>query len=209
MAQTEQQRVAPVRTGRWTTVGSISGLVGSIVLGTIAIVFHTGLQLTEGQFALVNQLGVVAVVLMAPALSVLYLGERHWFGSLARIGYGVMAGGWVVTAVSLAVFVTGSEVAGLVFPLGVLLTMIGALVFGFTMVRSDDTDAPRLGSWLLIAALPVGLPVSIAYTWYVLGSIDGPWNGPLLVYALAWMVFSVHLWGKRTASTEATVDEAV
>lgn len=201
MVQVENQQLATVDNRRWTGVGAISGLIGSTLLAIIAIALHT--SLTEAQYAIVNPVGAVAMVLMAFALPVLYLSERHWFGSLARVGFGVMAVGWIVTTVMLVLFALGWGLAGLMFVPGVFVAMIGAFVFGIAMIRSDETKMPRIGAWLLIAALPLGLPISIAYMSYVLGFVDGFWNGPLVLYALAWIVFSYSLWGRRKESAVA------
>lgn len=78
------------------------------------------------------------------------------------------------------------------------------------MLRSDASTVPRLGAWLLVAALPVGVPFAIAFTTYVMGEGADPWAGPMLLYGLAWLVFGHYLWSRRTettASAPATVDQ--
>jgi hypothetical protein len=76
-------------------------------------------------------------------------------------------------------------------------------------LRSDAATAPRLGAWLLVAALPVGLPFAIVFTTYVMGEGADPWAGPFLLFGLAWVVFGRYLRSTdRTGarSTEVTSD---
>ncbi|MDS0292969.1 hypothetical protein [Halogeometricum luteum] len=204
MGEYEQRRTADVQTGRWMRISATGGLVGGVLLALLGVATHLGLS--DAQWAVVNPLGAIAMVLLAVGLPALYLSERHWFGTLARVGFGVMAVGWIATAVTMTAFALGSEAGGLAFLVGWLVAMVGALVFGVSMLRTDAATVPRLGAWLLVAALPVGLPVSVAFTWYVLGQVDTPWNGPLVLYALAWTVFCYHL---RTRRTDALAAEAV
>ena len=53
------------------------------------------------------------------------------------------------------------------------------------MLRSDAATVLRLGAWLLVAALPVGLPFAIGFTQYVMGELAEPWAGPMLLSGLA------------------------
>lgn len=201
MVEYERRRMADVEMGGWMRIGAMGGLVGGVLLALLGVAIHSGLS--DAQWAIVNPLGALAMILLAVGLPVLYLSERHWFGTLARVGFGVMAVGWIATAVTMALFAFGSETAGLAFPIGWFVAMVGALAFGVSMLRSDAVTVPRLGAWLLVVTLPIGLPVSVAFTWYALGQVDTPWNGPLVFYALAWTVFCYHLWARRTDATAA------
>lgn len=80
--------------------------------------------------------------------------------------------------------------------------MIGALAFGVVMLRSEAPTVPRTGAWLLVAALPVGLPFAIGFTTYVMGQGADPWGGPMLLYGLAWIVFGRYLWTQRAETAE-------
>ncbi|WP_336364128.1 hypothetical protein [Halalkalicoccus salilacus] len=204
MVRYEQKRVAGVSNERWMRIGTTSALIGGGLLALIGVALHS--VLNEAQFAVVDPLGVIAMILLALGLPALYARERRWFGTLAKVGFGMMAAGWIVAAVALPVAVYGPGIAFLGFLLGLLVAMVGALVFGVSALRSDASELPRLGAWLLVAALPVGLPVTVAFTGYVMGEFADPWAGPMLLYGLAWIVFSHHL---RTYQADAANVEAV
>lgn len=114
-----------------------------------------------------------------------------------------MATGWIVAAVGLPVAIYGPEIVFFAFLLGLLVAMIGAFVFGVATLRSDEATVPRLGAWLLVAALPVGLPFTIVFTGYVMGEFADPWGGPMLLYGLAWLVFGNYLRTYRSESRPA------
>lgn len=69
--------------------------------------------------------------------------------------------------------------------------MIGATGFGFAMLRADAT--PRVATWLLILALPIGVLLTIVFTMYMVGEGVDPWGGPMVFYGLAWIVLGYHL----------------
>ncbi|KTG09595.1 hypothetical protein AUR64_13055 [Haloprofundus marisrubri] len=202
--QYEQNRLSGMREKRWLRISAAAGLVGGVLLTLLGIAIHSGLS--NAGWVIANVLGAVAMPLLAVGLPALYLSERHWFGTPAKIGFGLMAVGWTATAITMVFFAAGFGLGGLLFLPAWLVAMVGALVFGISMLRSDSLTVPRLGAWLLVVALPVGLPLSLAFTWYVLGLVDTPWNGPLVFYALAWVVFCYSLW---TRQTETPVAEAV
>ena len=190
MVHHDQQMEQP-SVPRWMRVSTTSGLVGGVLM-TI-----TGLALlsvpNEAEFAVVDPLGAVAMVLLALALPALYASERHWFGRLATAGFGLLSSGWLLAAVALPVAVYGPGVAFLAFLLGLLVAMVGAFAFGVATLRTDATAAPRGAAWFLVAALPVGLPFAVGFTTYVMGQGADPWAGPLLCYGLAWVVFGRYL----------------
>lgn len=203
MVQYERKRMAGVSGKRWTRIGASGALIGGGLLALIGVALHS--VLNEAQFAVVDPLGVITMILLALGLPAFYLSEHGWFDILAKGGFGLMAAGWIVAAVALPVAIYGPEIAFLAFLLGLLVAMIGAFAFGVSMLRSDEVAVPRLGAWLLIAALPIGLPFTVAFTGYVMGEFADPWAGPLLLYGLAWVVFGYHLRSHRAdvASVEA------
>lgn len=73
-------------------------------------------------------------------------------GAATRTRLGSAAIGWVPSA---------GESFFVAYLLGLLVALLGAIVLGIAMLRSDA--APRAAAWLLIAALPVGLPATIGY----------------------------------------------
>ena len=67
----------------------------------------------------------------------------------------------MVAAIGLPIATYRPESAFLAFLLGLLVAMLGALVFGVAILRTDVETIPRTGAWLLVAALPIGLPFVI------------------------------------------------
>ncbi|MFC4356790.1 hypothetical protein ACFO0N_02375 [Halobium salinum] len=195
MAQYGRMRAVEASEWRRMRASAVAGLVGGALLTAVAALIHV--VVTDAQFAVINWVGAVAMLLVVAGLPALYLAERHWFGTLARVAFGTLAVGWVVTAASLALLAAGVDLAGLTFLVGWLVAMLGAFALGVLMLRSDGLTVPRLGAWLFVAALPVGLPASVAFTTYVLGQGDTPWNGPLVLFGLAWVVVCRALWSRR------------
>jgi hypothetical protein len=95
---------------------------------------------------------------------------------------------------------------GRLAPFGFWSMAVGWTVAAVAALRSDAATVPRLGAWLLVAAIPVGLPLTIGFTLYVMGELAEPWAGPLLLYAVVWIVFGRFLWDRRaeTPATEVT-----
>lgn len=196
MTQYERTRAVETSDGRWLRASTVSGLVGGALLAAVAAVIHVAV--TDAQFAAINWVGAVATILVAAGLPALYAAERRWFGTVATVAFAVLTVGWVATAASLALLAAGVDLAGLTFLLGWLVAMLGALAVGVLMLRSDSLTVPRLGAWLFVAALPVGLSASILFTTYVGGQGETPWNGPLVLFGAAWAVVCYGLWSRRT-----------
>lgn len=161
----------------------------------------------ETQSTVYDPLGAIAMILLALGLPALYLSERHWFSTLAKAGFGMMAAGWIGAAIAMPLAIYGPEMMFFGFLLGLLIAMIGAFVFGITALRSDEAAISRLSAWLLVAALPVGLLFTILVNGYVIaGYTAPPWAGTMLLYGLAWVVFANYL---RTPGMERTADDAI
>ncbi len=176
-------------------VSILSGLLGGVLMAITGLALLS--VLNEAEFVIVEPLGAVAMILLALALPALYVTERHWFGRLATVGFGLLSVGWIVATIALPVAIYGPGVAFLAFLLGMLVAMIGALVFGGAMLRTDAITVSRRGAWLLVAALPIGVPFAIGFTTYVMGQGADPWAGPMLLYGLAWIIFGRALWERR------------
>lgn len=204
MTEYEHQQVERSTADRWTRISTASGLLGGVLMALTGLALLS--LLNEAEFVIVEPLGAVAMILLALALPALYLSERPWFGRLAKGGFAFLSVGWIAATVGLIVTSLTmpplSEIGFLAFLLGLLVAMVGALVFGVAMLRIDAETAPRLGAWLLVAALPVGLPFAIGFTTFVMGEGADPWAGPMLLYGLAWIVFGRYLWTRRTVATE-------
>ncbi len=195
--------MAGVSDERWMRISTVSALLGGGLLALSGVAMHSVLSVEQSTVA--APFLAAAMLLLVAGLPALHLSERHWFDTLAKAGFGLMAVGWIVAALSFPIANYAFEIVFLGFLLGLLVAMIGALVLGVSMLRNDELAVPRPGAWLLVAALPVGLPFTIAFTGYVMGGVDSPWAGPMLLYGLAWVVFGYHLRAHRAdaASTEA------
>ncbi len=180
-------------------ISILSGLIGgvSMILTGIALLS----VLNEAEFEIVEPFGAFAMALLSLALPALYIAERSWFGRLAKSGYGLMSLGWVVATVGIILTSLTmpplSETGFIAFLLGLLVAMLGALLFGVAILRSDAATIPRLSAYFLIAALPVGVPFAIGFTTYVMGEGADPWAGPMILYGLAWVVFGRYLWTRQ------------
>ena len=208
MTQYEVRETEKPTTGRWMRASVLSAFLGGglLIVGALAMFSVPN----EAESDIVERIAALGMLLLVLALPALYASERGWFDRLATVGFWSMAVGWTVAAV--AALVTAytmppvSETAFVVLLVSLLIALIGAFVFGVAALRSDAATVPRLGAWLLVAAIPVGLPLTIGFTLYVMGELAEPWAGPLLLYAVAWIVFGRYLWGRRaeTPATEVT-----
>lgn len=204
MTQYEQRSAA----SGWMRISILSGLTGgvSMILTGIALLS----VLSEAEFEIVEPFGAFAMVLLSIALPALYITERSWFGRLAKSGYGLMSLGWVVATVGIMLTSLTtpplSETGFLAFLLGLLVAMFGALMFGVAILRSDAATVPRLSAYLLITALPVGVPFAIGFTTYVMGEGADPWAGPMILYGLAWVIFGRYLRTHRMAAKDSEGD---
>lgn len=208
MTQYERQGIERSTAAPWTRLSVLSGIVGGALLTLVSLALFT--VLNEAEFAVVEPLGALAVVLLALALPALYARERGWFGRLATVGFGLLSVGWVVASVSLVVTAFTmpplSETGFLGYLLGLLVAMLGALTFGVAILRTDATEIPRTVGWLLVAALPVGVPLAIGFTTYVMGEAADPWAGPMLFYGLAWLVLGRYLRTRESAEIGVAAD---
>ncbi len=195
MMQYEQQRIEQSPTRRWMRGSTFSGLLGGGLTVIIGLALLT--VLNSAEFTIIEPVSILAMFLLAFALPALYVSERHWFGRLGTGGFWLMAVGWIIATITVPVATYGPGIAFLATLLGWLIAFIGAFVFGVAMLRTD-TETPRLGAWLLVTALPVGVPFTYGFTTYVMGELANPWAGPLLLYGLAWVVFGRYLWTQQT-----------
>lgn len=199
-----RQHSSPIAGSGWRNASAISAIVGGGLLLSVGLALFTVLE--EAEFAIVDPLGAIAFLLMTLGLPALYLSEREWFARLATIGFALLAGGWLVASIALpAATATNppvSEGLFLGFLVAVLVAIGGAITFGVAILRTDGATAPRLAGWLLVLALPLGVPVAAAFTTYVMGDFADPWAGPFVFLGLAWIVLGQH--ARRTLTGEST-----
>ncbi|WP_336339436.1 hypothetical protein [Haloarcula brevis] len=186
-AQTRHSETAGI--GRWQRASILSEIVGGALVGLSGLALFS--VLNEREFEILTPFAVTGFFLLVFGLWAYYKREHNWFGRLAKPAFWAMAVGTVVTAISLPIAEYGPGVAFIGFLLGLLVAMLGALGFGVAMIRADVT--PRSAAWLLILALPVGVPLTIAFTTYVMGEGADPWGGPMAFYGFAWVLLGSHL----------------
>jgi hypothetical protein len=187
--ESQNRKSETTNNGRWHQVSTLSELVGGALVAVSGLALFT--VLNEREFEIVSPFAVAGFFLLVVGLWAYYKSERAWFGQFGKLSYWTMSGGTVVTAISLPIAEYGPGVAFIGFLLGLLVTMIGAIGFGIAMLRADAT--PRVAAWLLILALPLGVPLTIVFTTYVMGEGADPWGGPMVFYGLAWIVLGYHL----------------
>ncbi|MFC5279036.1 hypothetical protein ACFPM1_09750 [Halorubrum rubrum] len=187
--ESQNKKSETANNGRWHQVSILGELVGGALVAVSGLALFT--VLNEREFEIVSPFAVAGFFLLVVGLWAYYRSERTWFGRLGKLSYWTMSGGTVVTAISLPIAEYGPGVAFIGFLFGLLVTMIGAIGFGIAMLRADVT--PRVAAWLLILALPIGVPLTIAFTTYVMGEGADPWGGPMVFYGLAWVVLGHHL----------------
>lgn len=186
-------------------LSAISAVIGGAVTAVINLYMFTVLNPQE--FAVIEPIGIVAGILLALGLPVYYVSEHHWFSRFATISFGFMALGTVVAALALPVATYGPGVTFLAYILGVLVLTLGAVGFGGAMLRAKAM--PRAAAWLLLATLPVGLPLVLGFTTYVMGETADPWAGPLVFYGLAWVILGRSLLDRGTETSVESTETAV
>jgi hypothetical protein len=185
----QNRKSETTNSSRWHQISILSELVGGALVAVSGLALFT--VLNEREFEIVSPFAVTGFFLLVVGLWAYYKSERVWFGQLGKLSFWTMSGGTVITAISLPIAEYGPGIAFIGFLLGLLVTMIGAIGFGIAMLRADVT--PRVAAWLLILALPIGVPLTIAFTTYVMGEGADPWGGPMVFYGLAWIVLGYHL----------------
>jgi hypothetical protein len=192
----------------WMRVSALGAMLGGGLLAAAGFAFPLGLVGTESP--LTHPLTAVAMVLLAFGLPALYASERSWFGTLATAAFALMAAGWIVaTAAMVGLALVAADRFGatyvtvealLAFLNAWTLAMVGALAFGALALNADGATVPRIGAWLLLLAMPLGLLLVPAFElWYVAGEIGASWLGPLSFYGLAWIVLGYAIGVRRTS----------
>jgi len=126
-------------------------------------------------------------------------------GRIGRIGIGAAAAGLAAMGLGIGIEIASMSVGGgeveighVVLLAGFLLAIAGGIVTGITAIRRLTGTATRIGGWLLVLALPVGLGVG------VLGSMLAPENDAVfwavltLPTGIAWVLLGRSLAGGRS-----------
>ncbi|KTG08151.1 hypothetical protein AUR64_00820 [Haloprofundus marisrubri] len=197
----DTRRVGDDSSRRWIRMSGIAASVAGVIFAAVGAALLT--LLNPAEFEVVGPFGIVASIVLAAALVPLYASERQWFGRLAKAGFGLLAVGSAVAAVALPIADYWIGIAFLAYLAGLLVLFVGAIVYGVAMLRADAP--PRTAAWLLIAALPIGLPGAIAIMQLTAGEVLDPWGGSMILYGLAWVFLGRHLWTttERTVATPA------
>lgn len=195
--------------GRWGGLAAILGGVLWAVTPLREAVLGGGGLPGDPVFRPYNLALLAIAVLLAVGLLALH--GRH-AGAYGRLG----TAGFVVTFLGYALLFLGSVPAVLFAedgPLslvrggqdvgffGALISLIGALLLGVALWRVGA--ASRLGAFLLIAALPVGLVGVILLSGLGLEDTAGlPWT---VLYGAAWVVLGNEMWAQREGLAQPRV----
>ncbi len=157
------------------TIASIASIVAAAafaVEGVIAVVHHTGDQNWDAASQVLDlsfALGCVALIIALPILGrVLAVGRVGRIGVLvAQVGFTAMTVESIVSSIH-----DGNTLGGVFFG-GLLLTLLGLLVFGIDAIRTGRprwaAPLPFLGMIVAIAGGDHGGSIVLGAVWVVLG----------------------------------------
>jgi hypothetical protein len=120
--------------------------------------------------------------------------------ALAVTGLAAMALGNGIEIASLSVGGDTVDVGHAIFLVGFLVSIVGALLVGITVIRRRRDTASRIAGWLLALALPLGIAIGFV------GSLVWPENDGAFFAAItvptgvAWLLLGQSLTASHTAS---------
>lgn len=194
----------PSRTSRQDVArrASLGGLGGALWLALP--VAWTVAELAEQQAGVLPTVAVavldVVFLVLAPALIVVGLtalraalgpttGRAGRTGTLlAALGLGAMAVGNGIEVASMTA--GGGEVAigHAMFLLGFLVSVVGGVLLGATVVRRRPVGPARAGGWVLVLALPLGIGVGMLASVLVPGNDAGFFAAVSVPTGAAWVL---------------------
>jgi hypothetical protein len=200
-----------VRWGGWA--GIIGGLLWALFpLATVLV------DMSNTQPGSLNHLAAAGVYWLMAVLPLLLLlvglaGLRALpsgaYGRLANVGFlvsflalALMFIGNAVEIASLTFRGTESSLGHTMFLIGFLVLLVGSVLLGIALVRTQRDPSSRLGGIVLLLALPLGILLAI-----VLGAIAprtdlGFWAAITVPYGVAWMLLGYALLSGRGRATE-------
>jgi len=200
-----------VRWGAWA--GVLGGLLWSLFPLAIVVVSIEDTQpgtLTHLSAAVVYWLmAVLPLLLLLVGLAGLRALHSSAYGRLGNVGFLVsflalvlMLVGNAVEVASLTFSGSDSDVGHIIFLIGFLLLLVGSVLVGILILRTQRDPSSRIGGLLFVAALPVGILLGI-----VLGVIAprtdlGFWAAITVPYGIAWLLLGYTLMSARGRAAE-------
>jgi hypothetical protein len=199
---------------RW---GGIAGMFGGLLwaLFPIATVLvsmegtkpgtmaHLGAAAVDWLMAVLPLLlFLVGVVGLRALLSAAY-GRLGNIGSLSSLlALSLMFVGNALEVASLTFNGSESDVGHSIFLLGFLVLLVGSVLLGIAIIRTQRNPSSRIGGLLLVGVLPLGILLGI-----VLGAVApntdlGFWAAITVPYGVGWVLLGLTLLSARGASTE-------
>jgi hypothetical protein len=200
-----------VRWGGWA--GMLGGLLWALFPLATVLVSMKGTQ--PGTTAHIGAAAVYWLMAVLPLLLLLVglVGLRALhsgaYGRLGNIGFltcfvalALMFVGNAIEIASLTFYGTESDVGHLVFLIGFLILLLGSVLLGIALVRTQRAPSFRLGGLLLVLALPLGIVLAV-----VLGAIAprtdlGFWAAITVPYGVAWLLLGYALMSARGRAAE-------
>ncbi|HZY65617.1 MAG TPA: hypothetical protein VFE21_07040 [Rubrobacteraceae bacterium] len=184
--------------GRW---GALAAMLGGALWALFP--FGTPIATIEDPAALAYPasvayywlMAVVPLLLLLVGLVGLYTVQRGDYGRLGKVGFpvsilalGAMFAGNTIEVASLTFSGSESAVGHSAFLLGFLLLLVGSVLVGLAVWWERRDPPSRLGSLLLMGALPLGIVIAIVLGSLVPESDLGFWAAIAVPFGVAWMV---------------------
>lgn len=196
MTHYEQQHVQSVTSRHWLQAAGIAALVGGFLWAIaplrLAVLPEASLPGTM-DFQLYAAISTAISVLLLVGVVGLHLHYRDSYGWIGRSGAAMIFIGHV--------FVILPSSLGDVGFIGAMIAALGGIPLGIALWRR--TTAPRLAATLLIATLPIGLPITVALESVGFELLGIPLSvGVVLtgIYGAAWVILGYHLWTRNKAA---------
>ena len=184
--------------GRWGALATMMGgaLWALFPFGTpIANIEEPGTLAYPASVAYYGLMAVIPLLLLLVGLAMLYAAHRGTYGRLGKVGFpvsilalGLMFTGNAVEVASLAFFGTTNAVGHFTFLTGFLMLLVGSVLVGLAIWRVRRDTPSRLGSLLLIGALPFGILLAVVLGSLVPESDLGFWAAVAVPFGVAWVV---------------------
>lgn len=152
-------------------------------------------------------MAVFPLFLLLVGVAMLYVSQRGAYGLLGKAGFpvsilalGAMFAGNAVEVTSLTFRGTESTVGHTAFLIGFLLLLVGSVLVGLAIWRTRRDAPSRVGSLLLMGALPLGILLGVALGSLVPESDLGFRAAIAVPYGVAWVVLGR---AYRTSGTES------
>jgi hypothetical protein len=151
---------------------AVSDWVFLVLAPALLVVGHTALRAALGPAA--GRVGTTGIVLAALGLGAMALGNGVEVGSMTTGGGEVAAG-------------------HALFLVGFLVSILGGLIAGVTVVRARRDALSRIAGWVLVLALPLGIGIGALGSVLAPGNDAGFWAAIAVPTGFAWLLLGPSL----------------